>query len=440
MTLPRFTLSRPLVTVALAGTCAAVAIGCGNGVPSNSVAKVGDSTITKKDFDRWLKNAASGQQQGGAGVVPDPPDYTKCVAALKKQAGAGGGKQSAATLKKQCKTQYDQLKGEVMQFLVQAQWVQQEAEARDVKVSDAEVKQAFAREKQKAFPKEADYKKFLATSGMNEDDILFRLKLDQLQTKLTKKVTAGKTKISDSEISAYYAKNKSRFAQPEQRDLNVVLTKTKAKADLAKTLLAGGKSFKVVSKRLSIDQASKAQGGKLPALVKGKQDPALDKAVFAAKKGKLKGPVKTQFGYYVFEVTKITKASQQSEAQAADTIRNLLKSQKQQKALNSFVKDFRKKYKKKTNCAKDFRIAECKNAPKDATDTTQQQQQQAPPAGAGGAPQQGPPGAGGAPQQVPPGAGGAPQQGPPGAGGAPQQVPPGAGGAPPQPQTPPASP
>jgi len=394
-----------------------VVLGCGNDVPANSVAKVGDSTITKSDFNHWLKNASSGQQQGGAGVVPDPPDYSKCVAGLKKQGGAAAGKQSTATLKKQCKTQYDQLKGEVMQFLVQAQWVQQEAKSRDVKVTDAEVKQAFATEKKKAFPKEADYKKFLKTSGMNEDDILFRLKLDQLQTKLTKKVTAGKVKVTDADVKGYYAKNKARFAQPEQRDLNVVLTKTKAKADQAKSQLAGGKSFKVVSKKLSIDQASKAQGGKLPALVKGKQDPALDKVAFTAKKGKLEGPVKTQFGYYVFKVAKVTKASQQTEAQAADTIRNLLKSQRQQKALNSFVKDFRKRYKGKTNCAKDFRIAECKNAPKNSTNTAPggapQQQQQVPQQGGGAAPQQVPPqqGGGAAPQQVPPqqGSGATPQ-------------------------------
>ena len=112
----------------LALATAAVVAGCGNDVPANSVAKVGDSTITKDEFDRWLMNAASGQQQGG-GAVPDPPDYTKCVAALKKQPAAeGSSKPSNDALKKQCDTQYDQLKGEVMQFLIQAEWVQQEAE------------------------------------------------------------------------------------------------------------------------------------------------------------------------------------------------------------------------------------------------------------------------------------------------------------------------
>ncbi len=213
-----------------------------------------------------------------------------------------------------------------MQFLIQAEWVQQEAEDRDVKVSDAEVKKSFDDQKKQAFPKEADYQKFLKDSGMSEEDILFRVKLDQLQTKLTQKVTKDKVKISDEDIEEYYEKNKKRFAQPERRDLNVVLTKTEAKADEAKSKLENGESFKAVAKEYSIDEASKAQGGKLPDVSKGQQEKALDKAVFAAKTGQIEGPVKTQFGYYVFEVSKVKQASQQTLEQAKETIRNLLRS------------------------------------------------------------------------------------------------------------------
>ena len=96
-----------------------------------------------------------------------------------------------------------------MQFLIQAEWVQQEAEDRDVNVSDAEVKKSFDEQKKQAFPKEADYEKYLKDSGMSEDDILFRVKLDQIQTKLTQQVTKDKVKISDEDISEYYAKNRS---------------------------------------------------------------------------------------------------------------------------------------------------------------------------------------------------------------------------------------
>ena len=62
------------------------------------------------------------------------------------------------------------------------------------------------------------------------------------------------------------------------------------------------------------------------AVTKGQQDRTFENAAFVAKTNKVLGPVKTQFGYYVFEVTKITAASQQSLQQAKNTISQLLTS------------------------------------------------------------------------------------------------------------------
>jgi foldase protein PrsA len=403
--------ARPLAVIAVTALFAAVAAGCGNDVPPSAVAKVGDSTISKDEFNRWLTNAAAGQQaQGGTSTVPDPPDFEKCVASLKKMpAPEGAQSPSDGDLKKQCEDQYDQLKGEVMQFLIQAEWVQQEAADRDVTVSDKEVRDSFEQQKQQAFPKAADYKAFLEDSGMSERDILYRVKLDQLQTKLTQAITKEEVKISEADIEDFYDKNKQQFARPESRDVNLVLTKTQDRANAAKTAIEDGDKFAPVARKFSIDQATKAQGGKLADLTKGQQDQQLEQAAFGAQEGQLEGPVKTQFGFYVFEVTDVTEPSQSSLEEVSDTIRQQLRSQREQKVLDDFIKDFREEYKDKTQCAEDFRIAECGNAPKDDTDT-------APPA-SGGAPQGAPP-----PQGVPPGA--APQGVPPGA--TPQGVPPGA--------------
>ena len=122
-------------------------------------------------------------------------------------------------------------------------------------------------------------------------------------------------------------------------------------------------------KQYSIDEASKSQAGLLPAVSEGQQEKAFDEAIFQAKKGELEGPVKTQFGWYVFKVEKVTKASQQTLEQSKETIKNLLRSQRQQKALDEFIKSFREDYKDQTDCADDYRVAECKNAPKDETNT-----------------------------------------------------------------------
>ena len=357
-------LLRTFAGLSLAGICAVAATGCGgDDVPSDAVAKVGNVVITKQAFDHWYASAAKSQaQQGGPAVPPDPPNYTKCVDAL-KAAAPKGSKPDDSDLKKQCKQSYDQLKQQVMQFLIQSQWVQQEAEEQDVKVSGKEVRTLFEDQKKQAFPKEKDYEKFLRTSGATEQDILFRIKLDALQNKLTAKIQKEQEKVTDEDIEEYYDKNKERFAQPEKRDLNVVLTKTEAKAEEAKKALDSGDSFATVAKKYSIDQASKANGGKLPDVAKGQQEKALDEAVFAADKGKVEGPVKTQFGWYVFKVDKVTKASQQTLEQAKATIKQVLASQNQQQALDEFVKDFRKKWKEKTECRDEYVTQDCKNAP-----------------------------------------------------------------------------
>jgi foldase protein PrsA len=366
--LARITL-KILLPLAVTGVSFGILSACGNDVPPGAVAKVGDETITQDEFTKWLTAAVKSQAQGGAAVVPDPPDYSKCVAQKKKQPVTGKAKTSDSALKKQCASEYTTLKRQVMQFLIQAQWVEQEAKKENIKVSDSELHKTLETQKKQAFPTEKAYQQFLKTSGMSEADILFRVKLASLQQKLTKKVTADADKVSDADVEAYYNKNQKRFAQPERRDLRVVLTKTEAKAKEARAALDSGQSWKDVVNKYSIDQASKAQGGKLQSVAKGQQDKALEDAVFSAKKGELEGPVKTQFGWYVFTVDKITPASQQSLDQSRDTIKNLLKSQRQQKSLDDFIKGWRDEYKGKTHCADDFRVAECDNAPKSATDT-----------------------------------------------------------------------
>jgi foldase protein PrsA len=367
--LARITL-KILLPLAFTGASLGVLTACGNDVPPGAVAKVGDDTITQDEFTKWLTAAVKSQTQGGTATVPDPPDYGKCVTAKKKQPVQGQSKQTTAALKKQCKSEYTTLKRQVMQFLIQASWVEQEADKQNITVSDKTVRAALEKQKKAAFPTTKAYQQFLKTSGMSEADILFRVKLSQLQDKLTKKITSDAKKVSNTDVEAYYNKNKTRFAQPERRDLRVVLTKTQDKANQARAAIEGGQAWKDVAKQYSIDEASKAQGGKLASVSKGQQDKALEEAVFAAQKGDLKGPVKTQFGWYVFEVEKITPASQQSLDQSRDAIKSLLEGQRKQKSLDSFIKDFRDEYKGKTHCADDYRVAECSNAPKDeATDT-----------------------------------------------------------------------
>jgi foldase protein PrsA len=364
----------------------------GDSVPGNAVVKIGSDPIKTSEFDHWLQVAATTQQQQtgvtGKVAIPQPPEFTACIADKKKTAvkpAKGQPTPTDATYKAQCKQQYEALRDQTMQFLISSAWIEGESADRGVKIADAQVKKDFDKQRQQSFPKDKDYTTFLKSSGYVQEDLLYRIKIQSLSDKLRTKVLEGTDKVSDAQIANYYNKNKIRFAVPEQRDLKIILTKTEAQSKKAKAALDSGQSFKAVATKYSIDQATKGDGGVLTGVPKGQQEKSLDAATFKAPKNQIEGPVKTQFGYYIFEVTKITPGKQQPLATSKASIKQLLVGQQQQTTLDTFVKDFQKKWKDKTQCQKGYQTADCANPPKAAPSTpapatTATPQQNAPPA------------------------------------------------------------
>jgi foldase protein PrsA len=259
----------------------------------------------------------------------------------------------------------------VLGFLISANWVLGEASSQGVKVSDAEVTKQFNQIRTQQFPKEADFHKFLASSGQTVSDLLLRVKLNMLSSKIQQKVTKGASKkASQQEIKTYYEQHKAQFGQPEKRNILIVLTKTQAQAEAAKKEIESGKSFASVAKKSSIDPVSKAAGGSLSGVVKGQEEKALDEAVFGAKLNVLGGPIKTPFGYYIYEVKKTIPGSQQTLSQVQSSIQQQLTAQNQQKALSEFVKKFRKKWEGLTECRANYSVKDCKGYKAPATPST----------------------------------------------------------------------
>jgi foldase protein PrsA len=364
----RFTTALGAVLFALVGLSA-----CG-GIAGNAVVQVNGTPITKTAFDHWMSVAASSSAASTEKtVVPEPPDYTACVAHLAATSAKSGGKApSTAQLKSECEQQYKSLQTEVLGFLVSSQWVIGEASALGVKLSDAEVKKEFEKIKSEEFPKTSEFEKFLATSGQTVSDLLLRVKLNLLSSKIQKKIVKDKSKVTQAQITKYYNENKSKYGTPEKRNVEIILTKTEAQAKSAKKEVESGKSFASVAKRVSIDPTSKAAGGLLKEVVKGEEEKALDTAMFSTAKNVLSGPISTPFGFYVFEVLSTTPGTQQSLAQVQSTIKEQLVSTGEQSALSKFVKEFKKRWTAKTECRSGYVVADCKSykAPKGSTAKT----------------------------------------------------------------------
>jgi hypothetical protein len=78
-------------------------------------------------------------------------------------------------------------------FLITSEWVLGEAAARHIEVSEAEVKQRYTQLLHQSFPKPGSLKKYLAKSGETEADLLARIKVELLASKIAAKITAGKS-------------------------------------------------------------------------------------------------------------------------------------------------------------------------------------------------------------------------------------------------------
>jgi foldase protein PrsA len=363
----RFISALGAVFLALLGLSAC---GSSSSISGNAVANVDGTSITTAAFKHWIGVAAvassSGQLNQVKPVPPEPPAYTACIARLKSiaeielKAKAIKTVPAEAKLKSNCESQYKSFTQEVMAFLLSSQWVIGEAQSLGVKLTDEEVKKQFLKIKSQQFPKAAEFEKFIANSGQTVSDLLFRVKLNMLSSKIQSKIAKEKSTVSDAEIEKYYNENKSKYGSPEKRNANIILTKTEAQAKAAEAELKAGKPWASVAQKFSIDPTSKATGGLLTGIVKGQEAVALDEQLFKAPVNKRGGPLKTAFGYYLYEVKAITAATQQSLAQAKPAIKAQLNATKSQELLSNFVKNFKKKWLAKTNCRTGYVVADCK--------------------------------------------------------------------------------
>ena len=118
--------------------------------------------------------------------------------------------------------------------------------------------------------------------------------------------------VPQSDIAAYYEKNKKDFERPARATVSViVIPRTISAADSAATrnrLLAlrdrieKGEKFEDLAKSESADSVSAAAGGSLGKGVKGRFVPQFENAAYALKVGELSQPVLTNFGYHLIRV------------------------------------------------------------------------------------------------------------------------------------------
>jgi peptidyl-prolyl cis-trans isomerase C len=92
---------------------------------------------------------------------------------------------------------------------------------------------------------------------------------------------------------------------PKKAKARHILVKTKEACEDLKTQLAGGADFAALARQHSQCPSSQ-EGGNLGEFRPGQMVPEFDRVVFSCPVGTVQGPVKTQFGWHLLEVTSRT--------------------------------------------------------------------------------------------------------------------------------------
>lgn len=85
-----------------------------------------------------------------------------------------------------------------------------------------------------------------------------------------------------------------------------ILVRTEAECEALKTQIESGSDFAEIAKKHSTCPSGKS-GGALGEFRPGQMVKEFDEVVFSAELNQVHGPVKTQFGYHLLEITKRTE-------------------------------------------------------------------------------------------------------------------------------------
>ncbi|MDR3393166.1 MAG: SurA N-terminal domain-containing protein [Sulfuriferula sp.] len=131
--------------------------------------------------------------------------------------------------------------------------------------------------------------------------------------------------VDDATLKQYYDQNIAKYSEPEQRQARHILiavsptdsaqkrAEAKAKAEqLYKQVSAAPASFAALAKQNSNDPGSAAQGGDLGWFPRNAMVKPFADAVFGMKQGEIQGPIATDFGYHIIQLTGIKPAQARS--------------------------------------------------------------------------------------------------------------------------------
>lgn len=245
---------------------------------------------------------------------------------------------------------YQQLQEEVVERLITQELLWQEAQRREVVVSETEVDEQLQIMKN-GFDTERAFLFRIQDGGFTEATY----RQDIRQQRSVQNMIAGKMAqeitVSEEEINAFYNENIQQMTLPEAVHARHILAKpggddeaslaaARDRIEAVQKELQEGADFEVMATERS-DAPSAPRGGDLGFFGRGQMVEAFENVAFALKAGEISDIVETQFGFHILRIEERREVQTVPVEEAAPRISAYLEQTKLQAAVEDLVVDLR---------------------------------------------------------------------------------------------------
>jgi parvulin-like peptidyl-prolyl isomerase len=245
--------------------------------------------------------------------------------------------------------QYEAIIAQIMPQLVEIEIAKAYAQEQGITVSEQEVNEEMevlkdqvaqqAQAQGQDVDRDAAFEGALQQAGLSEEQLRQQIR-EQLPVQEVQERVAGAAGPSQEEVERFYEENKAaQFTTPQTRCARHILFNKdqREQAEEVKGQLEDGGDFAQLAKEFSQDPGSAEQGGDLGCLGRGETVPDFEDAVFGAEQGEILGPVETEFGYHVIEVTDIREEATQPLSEVETQIRDQLTTEAQAEEFTAWL-------------------------------------------------------------------------------------------------------
>ncbi len=246
------------------------------------------------------------------------------------------------------------LRRQVLDRLIEAALVSQEAARVNITVSDQEIDAEIAAVREREKLTEDEFVRALAQEGLALAEYRSRLADNIRRAKVVSRMVRGAFTIPDAQLQAYYQEHKADVTPPAALRLRLLLLPVspdasdaeravvRAEAQALRLRVVNGEPFEALVKGYSKGPAAD-EGGDLGILAAGQLDPRFEAAVKGLKPGQVSVPVALEQGIALLQLVERTGGEPEPFEKVRDRIYRALYEKEFDRALEQWVKDLRAK-------------------------------------------------------------------------------------------------